>query len=60
MSDDRIEILDKDFAEEYCYGCPCFRHDGFINKLYCRRKIDKILCEVLDGSYEVHPVEKGS
>lgn len=52
----RIDFLNQDFAEKYCYGCPFFRHDAILNQLYCRRKIDKILCDKMDqieGASEV-------
>lgn len=43
-----IEVLDQDFADKNCYGCPCFRHDWLVGAIYCRRKLDKLLCEKID------------
>lgn len=57
MKRERVEKLTKEFADEHCYGCPFFRHDWLIGAIYCRRRLDKILCEKIDPPKDVKSVK---
>lgn len=52
MKRERVEKLQAEFADAYCYGCPFFRHDAFNDMMLCIRGEYRVKCEVLDECEE--------